>query len=345
MMSAPFVSLAGSVQGVMLRVLVALVPAIAVHVWLYGPGVLIQLAVASAVALATEALMLTLRGSPVAPFLSDLSALVTAWLLALSLPSLAPWWLVAVGTAFAIAVAKHLYGGLGNNLFNPAMVGYCVLIISFPAHMTRWPAPVALPGPDLGWIEAAAFIFFGDLPASAALDALTAATPLDVVKTQLAANRTLTEILGQPVGHAVPDGSVWLALAYAAGGLFLLQQRVITWHVPVAYLAALAVVAGLFHAADADRYAGPLFHLTYGASVIGAFFILTDPVSGPTTPIGKLLFAASAAALTYLIRVFGGYPDGVAFAVLIMNMAVPLIDAYTQLPVYGKKPPGSGGAP
>lgn len=342
-MPAPFVSLAGSVQGVMLRVLLALLPAIAMHTWWHGPGILIQLALASSAALAAEALLLRLRGVPVVPFLSDLSALVTAWLLALCLPPIAPWWLAVVGTVFAIAVAKHLYGGLGNNLFNPAMVGYCVLLISFPAEIARWPAPLAVH--SLGWAETLGYIFFGHGPTGLPLDALTAATPLDAVKTQLAARRTLEEIFRQPGLLEVSPAPAWLALAYAAGGLVLWQQRVITWHVPAAYLATLTLVATMFHAADPDRYAGALFHLIHGGSVLGAFFILTDPVSGPVTPLGKLIFAAAAALLTYLIRVFGGYPDGVAFAVLIMNMAVPLIDAYTQPPVYGKKPPRHGGTP
>ncbi len=342
-MPAPFVSLAGSAQGVMLRVLLALLPGIAVYAWWRGPGVLIQLALASAAALASEALMLKLRGVPLAPFLSDLSALVTAWLLALCLPPIAPWWLVVVGTVFALVVAKHLYGGLGSNLFNPAMVGYCVLVLSFPAEVARWPA--ALPSPPLGWTETAAYIFLGHLPAGLSLDALTGATPLDGVKTQLAASRTLQEIFHRPGFVAAPPGAAWLALAYAVGGLALWQQRVIDWRVPAAYLATLALVAAIFHLSDPDRYAGPLFHLIHGAGVLGAFFILTDPVSGPTTPLGKLIFAATAALLTYLIRVFGSYPDGVAFAVLIMNMTVPLIDAYTQPPVYGKNSSDRGAGP
>lgn len=335
-MPAPFLSLPGSVVGVMMRVMIALVPAIAVHAWLYGPGIVIALAVASAAALTSEAVMLRLRRVPIKPFLSDGSALVTAWLLALALPSLAPWWLVATGTVFAIVVAKHLYGGLGNNLFNPAMVGYAVLIISFPAHMTRWPVPVAA-GPELGLLDTARHIFGAGLPPGIAPDAVAMATPLDFVKTQLQAQHTVAEILTQAgLPAAVFTGPEILALAYLLGGLFLLQQRVITWHVPVAYLAALALFAGVFHAGDPDRYAGPLFHLSYGAAVMGAFFILTDPVSGSATPRGRFIFAAGAALLTYLIRAFGGYPDAVAFAVLLMNMCAPLIDAYTQPTVYGK---------
>lgn len=340
-MPAPHLSVNASVRGVMGRVLLALVPAIAVHAWLWGPGIFIQLALASAVALAAEAAMLKARGVPPAPFLGDLSALTTAWLLALALPAIVPWWVTATGTAFAIVVAKHLYGGLGANLFNPAMVGYAVLIVSFPAQMTRF-TPI---GAGLGLPETAALIFAGSLPGGA--DAITAATPLDWVKTQLAGQRTLDEIFAAPgeLGAAL-SAPLWLALAYLAGGVFLLQQRIISWHIPAAFLATLAVIAALFHGFDGDRYAGAAFHLAHGAALIGAFFILTDPVSGPTTPRGKLIFAGGAALLTYVIRTWGGYPDGVAFATLIMNMGVPLIDAYTQPTVYGQgkaaRPPEDG---
>ncbi len=335
-MAAPHLSVEASVRGVMGRVLLALVPAIAVHAWLWGPGILIQLALATATALAAEAAMLKARGVPVAPFLGDLSAVTTAWLLALALPSIAPWWVTVTGTAFAIVVAKQLYGGLGSNLFNPAMVGYAVLIVSFPAQMTRW-APV---GASLGLPETASLVFFG---APGGLDAVTAATPLDWVKTQLAAQRTLEEIFaGAGARDAALTAPLWLALAYAAGGAFLLQQRIISWHIPAAFLGTLALIAALFHGFDADRYLGPAFHLTHGAALIGAFFILTDPVSGPVTARGKLVFAAGAALLTWVIRTWGGYPDGVAFATLIMNMGVPLIDAYTQPPIYGRgRSPGA----
>lgn len=336
-MPSPHLSVDASVRGVMGRVLLALLPAIGAHAWLWGPGILVQLALATATALAAEAAMLRARGAPVAPFVGDLSAVTTAWLLALALPSIAPWWVVVAGTAFAIVVAKHLYGGLGNNLFNPAMVGYAVLIVSFPAQMTRFlPA-----GSELGVADAAALIFTGALPGG--VDALTAATPLDWVKTQLARQHTLEEIFADPgeLGTAL-TAPLWLAAAYLAGGAFLLQQRIITWHVPAAFLATLATLAALFHGLDADRYAGAAFHLTHGAALIGALFILTDPVTGPTTPRGKLIFAAGAAFLTWVIRTWGGYPDGVAFATLIMNMAVPLIDAWTRPPVYGQ---GKAAAP
>lgn len=182
---SPFISKPDTVSRIMLKVLLALIPGIAIYIWYFGPAILVSLTLASLTALGTEALMLKLRNRPVMPFLSDNSALLTGWLLALSIPSLAPWWLVVVGTAFAIAISKHLYGGLGNNPFNPAMVGYAVLIISFPMQMTQWPSPHGLEAVELGFLEQLEYIFLRVLPPDMALDALTTATPLDTLKTRL----------------------------------------------------------------------------------------------------------------------------------------------------------------
>lgn len=337
-MFAPYYTGSTTVQAIMFKVLAALVPAVVVYVWWFGPAILVTLLLASATALAAEYGMLKLRRVPVAPFLLDGSALLTGWLLALSVPPMAPWWIIVGGTAFALVVAKHLYGGLGNNPFNPAMVGYAALIVSYPVQMTQWLAPEALAQAHLGLADTLRYMFGGALPPGIDLDAVTLATPLDTLKTQLHAEQMIGEIRRMPIFGAVGGkGGEALALAYLAGGLYLLQQRIITWHQPAAFLAALFFTAALFYGADADRYAPPLFHLAAGAAMIGAFFIVTDPVSGPTTPKGKLIFAGLAGMLTYFIRVFGGYPDGVAFAVLIMNVAAPLIEAYTQPPVFGKK--------
>ncbi|HTN93076.1 MAG TPA: electron transport complex subunit RsxD [Gallionella sp.] len=333
-----------SVAQIMLKVLLALVPGIVLYVWYYGPAILVSISLASLTALTTEALMLKLRNRPVVPFLKDNSALLTGWLLALSIPPLAPWWLIVVGTAFAIAIAKHLYGGLGNNLFNPAMVGYAVLIISFPAQMTHWLAPhglgpegMALP-PELNFMQQLEYIFLGVLPHEVSLDALTTATPLDNLKTHLHLGQAVPRILDMPIyGHIAGHGSEMVAWGFLFGGLYLLFKRIISWHIPVAFLATLFVIAGIFHLLDASRYAAPLFHWYSGAAMLGAFFILTDPVSSPTTNKGRLIYAAGAALLTYLIRVFGGFPDGVAFATLLMNICVPLIVLYTQPNVFGKK--------
>jgi len=341
MLSSPFIAQPSSVSQIMLRVLLALIPGIALYVWYFGPAILVSITLASITALATEAAMLKLRDRPIKPFLSDNTALLTAWLLALSIPPLAPWWLVVVGTAFAIAVSKHLYGGLGSNPFNPAMIGYAVLIISFPVHMTHWLTPHALGGVELSFIEQLNYIFNGVLPNNLTLDAITMATALDTLKTQLHLGVSISDIRDMPIyGRLAGKGSEMVAIGFAIGGLYLIFTRIISWHLPVAYLAALFATAGLFHLLDPQHYVTPLFHWFSGAAMIGAFFILTDPVTSPTTAKGKIIFAVGAGILTYLIRAFGGFPDGMAFATLLMNLCVPLIDTYTQPKVFGKKGAG-----
>ncbi len=320
----------------MFKVLLALLPGIIVYAWLYGGGILITLALATITALTTEALVLKLRKRPVQPFLSDYSAVITAWLLALAIPPLAPWWLVVVGVAFAIIIAKQLYGGLGYNPFNPAMIGYAVLLISFPVIMTKWPAALSFAETKLSFMDQFNYIFNHALPASISMDAVTSATPLDYLKTQLKLNQSMDAIQAAPIfGVLGGKGSEAIALAYLAGGLFLWQQRIITLHLPAAFLGSIAAMAGIFWLIDPLQFANPGFHLLSGASMLAAFFILTDPISGPTTLKGKLYFAAGAGIITYLIRVYGGYPDGVAFAVIFMNICVPLIDMYTQPRVFG----------
>ena len=338
MLSSPFISKPVSVSQIMLKVLLALLPGIALYVWYFGPAILVSITLASLTALGTEALMLKLRNRPIMPFLKDNSALLTGWLLALSIPPLAPWWLVVVGTAFAIAIAKHLYGGLGNNMFNPAMVGYAVLIISFPMQMTHWLTPHGLGLTGLNFVEQLEYIFSGALPHGLTLDAVTMATPLDTMKTHLHLEESVQQILNMPIyGQIGGHGSEMVAWGFLAGGVYLLASRIISWHIPVAYLGSLFVIAGIFYLVDPAHYVAPLFHLFSGAAILGAFFILTDPVSSPTTNKGRLIYAAGAALLTYLIRVFGGFPDGVAFATLLMNICVPLIVLYTQPTVFGKK--------
>ncbi|MDP3742800.1 MAG: electron transport complex subunit RsxD [Methylotenera sp.] len=335
---SPYITDAPSVSIIMLKVLLALVPGIFAYAWIYGGGIIITLTLATVTALLAEAAMLKLRQRPVKPHLMDLSAVVTAWLLALALPPLAPWWLVVVGTLFAIVIAKQLYGGLGYNPFNPAMIGYAVLLISFPIIMTKWPAPLLLAETKLGVLDQLQYIFGHVLPVGVQVDAVTSATPLDYLKTQRMLNHEVSSITQAPIfGVLGAKGGEIVTGAYLLGGLYLVQQRIISWHLPTAFLAALTAISFIFYAVNPAHYANPLFHLMSGASLLCAFFIITDPISGPTTPKGKLYFAAAAGVLTYLIRTYGGYPDGVAFAVLIMNMCVPLIDAHTQPRVFGHK--------
>jgi len=333
---SPYISEAPSVSNIMFKVLVALVPGIVAYVWIFGGGVLISIALATATALASEAVMLKLRKRPIQPFLMDYSAIVTAWLLALAIPPLAPWWLIVVGTLFAIVIAKQLYGGLGYNPFNPAMIGYAVLLISFPVLMTKWPAALSLAQTKLSFADQLHYIFSGILPQDLKIDAVTSATPLDYLKTQLTLKHDIASIKAAPLFGALGGkGGEYVTFAYLFGGIYLWQQKIISWHLPVAFLGALALISGVFWGINPAHFANPLFHLFSGASMLAAFFIITDPVSGPTTPKGKLYFAAGIGIITYLIRVYGGYPDGVAFAVIFMNICVPLIDAHTQPRVFG----------
>lgn len=322
-----------STAWMMKMVILATVPALLVQSWLFGWGTLINLLIASVTALASEALMLRLRKRNLAFFLNDGSALLTGVLLALALPPLVPWWLTVTGVAFAVIVAKQLYGGLGNNPFNPAMVGYAILLVSFPVPMTQWLAtPEAVQHAavlDFGHTLQA---IFGYLPQ---IDSYTMATPLDAFKHKesLMSSEAFASL---PALHSAALSSwFWVNMAYLAGGLVLIYLRIISWHTPVAILVALWLIASFFYAIDTSNHATPWFHLTTGAAMFGAFFIATDPVSSCTSNKGKLIYGAGIGILIYIIRTWGGYPDGVAFSVLLMNFAAPLIDYYAQPRAYG----------
>lgn len=319
-----------STQRVMQSVLLATVPGIVVLTHFFGFGTLVNILWGSLVAIACEALALKLRGRPLGFYLKDCSVLVTAFLLCIALPPYAPWWLIAVGIASAVLLGKQLYGGLGYNPFNPAMVGYVVLLISFPVQMTAWAPPrgvAELPG----FWEALQTCF---LPA--AFDGTTMATPLDVMKQN-------TSLLVEDLWEQTPQfgrwagiGWEWVNIAFLAGGLWLLSQRIFTWHAPVAMLVSLTVISAIFYDGGSSSSGGsPLFHLLSGATMFGAFFIVTDPVSSAVSVRGRLIYGALIGVLIYVIRVRGNYPDAVAFAVLIMNFAAPFIDYYTQPRTYG----------
>ena len=331
---APFLLKDVSVSQVMIQVCIALVPGIAAYTWLIGPAILVQLVIASLAALLAEALMLKVRGKPLALFLSDGSAIVTAWLIALAFPPLAPWWLVALGAVFAIVVAKHLYGGLGQNPFNPAMIAFAVCIVAFPALMSQWPS-VGLQLATADQIN----VILGLAPR---VDALSGATPLDALKTALKLGEGEVDVAqllaNQDIfGNFAGRGWEWVAAGYLLGGLWLWRRRIITWHVPVAFAAGLTAISGALWLYNPAHFASPLFHMFSGGAMLGAFFIATDPVSGCTTARGKLIFGAGAGVIAYVIRVFGGYPDGVAFAILLMNLGAPLIDLLCQPPIFGMK--------
>lgn len=338
--AAPHEKAITSVPLVMRRVLFALLPAAAAYTWFFGWGLLLNFALAASAALAAEAAMLHLRGRAVGPALADGSALVTAALLAFALPPLVPFWLPLLGSTVAIVLAKHLFGGLGKNPFNPAMVGYVVLLVSFPMAMTQWLPPRLgdLDYRHLSFAEHVGYIAVGSTPAGVPVDALTRATPLDQFKDGLRAGRSFTDVRASSLfGDLGGQGWEWVGNALILGGLYLLYRGVIRWQIPVAMLAGVLVPALLGYLIAPERFGTPAFHIFSGATLLGAFFIATDPVSAATTTRGRLVYGAGIGLLTFAIRAFGTYPDGLAFAVLFMNGAVPLIDRYTRPRIYGQR--------
>ncbi|MBU2978086.1 electron transport complex subunit RsxD [Alteromonas sp. C1M14] len=347
--SSPHMRADRDTSQVMRMVLYAMVPGVICQSYFFGWGVFIQIAIATIAALVVEASILAIRNKPVARNLSDYSAVLTACLLAVSLPPALPWWMTVIGVIFAIGIVKQLYGGLGYNLFNPAMVAYVVLLISFPAAMTQWIPPAPLHAVTLTFSDMLHLIFTGYTPSGLSLeqglqavDGVSSATPLDHLKTGLTQASTYNELLTSQVYEGGPfvssgTGWAWVSVSYLIGGLFLLKTRIISWHIPVSLIVSIAFCATVLHLINQDIYGSALFHLLNGSVLFGAFFIATDPVSASTTAKGRIIFGAMIGFWIIIIRNFGGYPDAVAFAVIIMNMAVPLIDYYTQPRTYGHK--------
>jgi len=337
---SPHIKQSLSVHDMMFMVIYALVPGALASIYFFGWGVLFNLAIAISICLATEAIILKLRQRDVAHTLQDGSALLTACLLALALPSLAPWWITAIASISAIAVAKHLYGGLGFNPFNPAMVGYIVVMISFPLEMTLWSAPL---GVNDGWPDFSTtfnWVFLGALPYGETIDSISMATPIELIKTQLNQMHDITETRNSKEFSALFSGLSgagwqWINLCFLAGGLWLVKKDVADWRIPTAFLITLVLISNIFSVIDYSTNSSTLFHVFSGGTMLCAFFIATDPVTASTTPKGRWIYGIGIAALVYIIRSWGGYPDGIAFAVVLMNMAAPLIDYYTQPKVYG----------
>ena len=325
-----------TVTSVMQQVLYALLPGIIAYTWFFGPGILVQILLAVIFAVLFETLMLKVRKQPLKWFLGDWSAVVTAVLFALCLPPLAPWWIALVGMLFAIVVAKHLYGGLGQNMFNPAMVGYVVVLISFPQVMALWLPPTSIASHSLTFGEVLNTIFTGSLSLGLSWDTISEATPLDAIRTSLASGRMVSEARQSPVfGDFGGLGWEWIANLYALGGFWLLWRRIISWHVPVMMIGAVVALGLVAYLVDPGSNPVPLQHVFSGALVLGAFFIATDPVTCCTSNRGRLIFGVGVGVITLSIRSWGGYPDGVAFGILLMNMAAPLIDRYTRPRIFG----------
>lgn len=344
--SSPYTHNHRQTSRIMMLVVIAALPGIVVQSWFFGWGTVIQLLLAIFTALLAESLVLRLRKQNIPRTLADNSALLTGLLLAISIPPFSPWWMVVLGTVFAVIIAKQLYGGLGQNPFNPAMIGYVVLLISFPVQMTSWLPPHDIAATTPGMMDAVQIIFTGHTVAGQdinalriGIDGISQATPLDTFKTARHAGQPVEQIMSSAIYHGALAGIgwQWVNVAYLVGGLFLLWQKAIRWHIPVSFLVSLTVCATLGWWLHPDNVVSPQMHLLSGATMLGAFFILTDPVTASTTNRGRLIFGALAGLLVWLIRSFGGYPDGVAFAVLLANITVPLIDYYTRPRVYGHR--------
>lgn len=339
--SAPFMNAQASVHSIMYQVLYALIPGTLAAIYFFGWGVLFNLVIAASICLLSEALILKLRARPVNVSLKDGSALITACLLALALPPLVPWWLTVIASIFAIVIAKQLYGGLGFNLFNPAMVGYIVVMISFPREMTFWTAPLGAVDSWLSFGDTFSIIFHGALADQSSIDSVTMATPMDTLKTQIGLAHDIEstrnhEVYGTLFSNISGKGWQWINILFLLSGLWMIKQKVIDWRIPVSFLLSLLLISNFFAVSDYASYPSSLFHLFSGGTMLCAFFIATDPISACTTPKGRWIYGASIGALVYTIRTWGGYPDGIAFAIVLMNMAVPLLDYYTQPGTYGK---------
>jgi len=328
-------------SALMLQVMLALTPATLYSFWLYGWPAFNLWLLCLVSALLWEALFLALFHKPVGAHLKDGSAAVTAWIMALCLPPWAPWWLAVVGTFLAIAIIKQIFGGLGQNVFNPAMASRVILLIAFPLEMTTWIAPEAVAASPPEITSALSITFQGF---STLLDGYSGATLLDSVKNQTAQGAPVSAILSQldyqPIDSIIGlrGGSLGesTSILLLLGGLYLLWRRVITWQAPLGLLLGAAIPAAALNLAAPESYPGALFHLLSGGLMLAAFFIVTDPVTAPITAWGRFTFGLGCGVLTWLIRSFGNYPEGVAFAVMLMNSTVPLIDRYIKPRIYGR---------
>lgn len=307
----------------MYDVVIALVPAFLVSLYLFGIGAFIVTAVAIISCLFFE-FVIQKYILKTTTTISDGSALLTGILLAFNLPSNIPVWMIIVGSLVAIGIAKLSFGGLGFNIFNPALVARVFLLVSFPVQMTSWPSPV---------VNNTSFA-----------DAVTGATPLGIVKEGLQYGGTMTELSSKipslsELFLGISGGSIgeMSGLALLLGGIYLLVRRVISWHIPVTMLLTIAVMTGIFWLVDPLHYADPLFHLFAGGAILGAFFMATDLVTSPVTRKGMVIFAVGIGVITVVIRLFGAYPEGVSFAILIMNALVPLINKNFKPRRFGEK--------
>ena len=317
---SPHIHSKDSTQKIMYRVVLAMLPALAWSVFAFGIGALRVTVIAVAACLAFEYAIQKFIMN-VKPSINDGSALVTGILLAFNVPSNLPWWIVVIGSLASIGIAKMSFGGLGNNIFNPALVGRVFMLISFPVQMTSWP-----------------------VNSQSGIDGVTAATPLSIIKEGISNGTPISEIsqhlpnaaqlfFGE-VGGSLGEISAFLLLI---GGIYMLFKKVITWHIPVSIIGTVFIFAGIFWLINPEVYINPVYHILTGGLMLGAIFMATDMVSSPMTPKGQIIYGVGIGIITILIRLFGAYPEGVSFAILIMNAVTPLINTYVKPKRFGGK--------
>lgn len=332
-----------SIDRIMLRVCLALLPVTLWGFYCFGWPAIILWTVTAAAAVVTELFCLYLLGQPLSR-VRDNSALLTGWMLALTLPPWAPWWVGVGGSFFAIAIGKQIYGGIGQNLFNPALLARVALLISFPVQLTTWVNVTPFNSAQAPDFMHSLAIIFNSAPLA---DGMTGATWLGAGKAAAAGGAHLGDMINQDFSlfdaffgmsrGSMGETSEFLVLL---GGAYLLLTGVISWHIPVAMLGSLAALALATEHFNPDTYAGPLYHLTSGGVMLGAFFYATEYVTSPSTAVGKLVFGAGCGVLLFAIRSWGGFPEAVAFAILLMNALTPLIDRAIRPRAYGRNQSG-----
>lgn len=315
---SPHIHSGDSTRKIMFRVVYAMIPALIWSVFVFGMDALRVTAIAVIACLAFEytiqRFLLKVR-----PSVSDGSALVTGILLAFNVPAGIPWWIIVIGALAAIGIGKVSYGGLGSNIFNPALVGRVFLLISFPVQMTTWP-----------------------VNSMSGTDGITSATPLGIIKERLAGGIPVSQITGELpsatdllLGNTGGSLGEVSALLLILGGLYLLFKKVITWHIPVSVIGSAALIAAVFWMADPEGYVNPVYHILTGGMMLGALFMATDMVTSPMTPKGQIIYGVGIGIITISIRLFGAYPEGISFAILIMNAFTPLINTYVKPKRFG----------
>lgn len=306
---SPHVHSSDSTQKIMYRVVFAMIPALVWSVFVFGLDALRVTFIAVAACIAVEYLIQKYL-MKVKPSISDGSALITGILLAFNVPSNLPWWIIVIGAVAAMGIGKLSFGGLGANIFNPALVGRVFLLISFPVQMTSWP-----------------------VNKQSGIDAVTAATPLSMLKEgQLSELPGLSDMALGNIGGSIGEISAVLLIL---GGIYMLWKKVITWQIPVSIIVTVAVISGIFWLINPETYVNPVYHILTGGLMLGAIFMATDMVTSPMTGKGQLIYGFGIGLITISIRMFGAYPEGISFAILIMNAFVPLLNMYVKPKRFG----------